>query len=160
MITVECVQSPTDEVRVLVGELDAELLRHYPPEQRHGLALEAIFQPHIHFFVAWLDGAAIGCGGVALFADFAEVKRMFVREGARGRGVADAILARLAKTASDVGLPLLRLETGTQQQAAIGFYRRAGFVPCAAFAPYSTMQAANIATSLFMEMQLKGGQTP
>jgi putative acetyltransferase len=153
-IHVEQATSPTAEVRTLIGELDAELLRHDPPEQRHGLALDAIFQPHIRFFVAWLDGAAAGCGGVALFADFAEVKRMYVREAARGRGVADAILARLATEASDAGLALLRLETGTRQQAAIGFYRRAGFVPCTAFPPYSTMPVANVATSLFMERQL------
>ena len=153
-IRVELATGPTAEVRALIGELDAELLRHYPPEQRHGLALDAIFQPHIRFFIAWLDGAAAGCGGVALFADFAEVKRMYVREAARGQGVADAIVARLAAEASDAGLPLLRLETGTRQQAAIGFYRRAGFVPCAAFPPYSTMPAANVATSLFMEKRL------
>ena len=153
-IRVEQATGPTAEVRALIGELDAELLRHYPPEQRHGLALEAIFQPHIRFFTAWLDGAAAGCGGVALFADFAEVKRMYVREAARGQGVADAILARLAAEASDAGLSLLRLETGTRQQAAIGFYRRAGFVPCPAFPPYSTMPAANVATSLFIEKML------
>lgn len=146
--------SPTAEVRLLIGELDAELLRQYPPEQRHGLAVEAIFQPHIRFFVASLDGAPVGCGGVALFADFAELKRMYVREEARGRGVADAILARLATAASDAGLPLLRLETGTRQEAAIRFYRRAGFAPCPAFAPYSTMPPANVATSLFMEKRL------
>jgi putative acetyltransferase len=153
-VRVEQVASPTAEVRLLIGELDAELLRHYPPEQRHGLALEAIFQPHIRFFIAWLDGAPAGCGGVALFADFAELKRMYVREEARGRGVADAILAHLATAASDTGLTLLRLETGTRQQAAIRFYRRAGFAPCPAFPPYSTMPAATIVTSLFMEKQI------
>jgi putative acetyltransferase len=156
-VRVEPATSPTAGVRALIGELDAELLHHYPPEQRHGLALDAIFQPHIRFFIAWLDGVPVGCGGVALRADFAEVKRMYVREEARGRGVADAIMARLATAASDAGLTLLRLETGTRQQAAIRFYQRAGFAPCPAFAPYSTMQAANIVTSLFMEKQLPPG---
>jgi putative acetyltransferase len=153
-VRVEQATSPTAEVRALIGELDAELMRHYPPEQRHGLTLDAIFQPHISFFIARADGAAVGCGGVALFADFAEVKRMYVREDARGQGVADAILARLAAAASGAGLTLLRLETGTRQQAPIGFYRRAGFVPCAAFPPYSTMPTANVATSVFMEKRL------
>jgi putative acetyltransferase len=74
-ITVELASAATDEVRILVGELEQVLAAEYPPEQRHGL-LDAIFQPHIRFFVARLDGAAMGCGGVAFFADFAEVKRM------------------------------------------------------------------------------------
>src|ERR1700733_2284592 len=87
--------APTEEVRQLVGELDAVLSAEYPPEHRHGLKLEAIFQPHIPFFVARLDGTAAGCGGVALLDGFAEVKRMYVRPNARGRGVAQTILARL-----------------------------------------------------------------
>jgi putative acetyltransferase len=53
--------------------------------------LEAIFQAHIRFFVACLDGMAAGCRGVALLDGFAEVKRMYVRPSARGRGVAQAI---------------------------------------------------------------------
>ena len=153
-IRIERAASPTAEVRALVGELDGELSRHYPPEQRHGLKLDAIFQPHMLFFVAWLDGIAAGCGGVALFDGFAEVKRMYVREAVRGQGVADAILARLAAEAAGAGLGLLRLETGTRQQAAIRFYRRAGFVPCAAFEPYSSMPPGDIAASVFMERRL------
>src|SRR3954449_7657234 len=92
-IRVELAPTATDEVRALIGELETVLAAEYPPEQRHGLSLDAIFQPHIRFFVARRHGAAVGCGGVALFADYAEVKRMYVRERARGQGVADAILA-------------------------------------------------------------------
>jgi putative acetyltransferase len=103
-ITVELVPKATDEVRVLVGELDQILSAEYPPEQRHGLALDAIFKPNIRFFVARLNGVAAGCGGVALFADFAEVKRMYVCDAARGRGVAQALLARIEREARDAEL--------------------------------------------------------
>jgi len=111
----------------------------YPPEQQHGLPLDAIFQPHIRFFLAGLNGTAIGCGGVALFADFAEVKRMYVREVARGRGAAQALLRRLEAEARGAGLLLLRLETGDQQKAAIRLYERAGFIRCDAFGAYAAM---------------------
>src|SRR5277367_5211261 len=100
---------PTDAVRTLISELDATLSAEYPPEQRHGLALDAIFQPHVRFFVARLDGEAVGCGGVALFPDFAEVKRMYVRDVARGRGVAQALLARIESEARSAGLAVVRL---------------------------------------------------
>lgn len=153
-IVIERATGPTDAVRLLIGALDAELLQHYPPEQRHGLKLDALFAPPVRFFVARLDGQAVGCGGIALFADFAELKRMYVRPEARGRGVADAILARLAEEASAAGLSVLRLETGTQQMAAIRFYRRLGFTPCGAFPPYSTMPPGNIAASVFMERRV------
>src|SRR5580693_9069373 len=94
-VQIELVPSATEDVRALIGELETVLAAEYTPEQRHGLALDALFQPHIRFFIARLCGTAVDCDGVALFADFAEVKRMYVRDAARRRGVADALLARL-----------------------------------------------------------------
>src|SRR5471032_2396898 len=138
-ITVELAPAATDEVRVLVDELEQVLAAEYPPEQRHGLALDALFQPHVRFFVARLDGAAVGCGGVALFAAFAEVKRMYVRADARGRGVGQALLAHIEAEANRNGLDVLRLETGDRQLAAIRLYERAGFRRCEAFGEYASM---------------------
>jgi putative acetyltransferase len=146
--------SATDEVRMLVGELELVLSAEYPPEQRHGLALDAIFQPHIRFFLARLHGEAMGCGGVALFANFAEVKRMYVREAARGTGVAQALMARIEAEARAAGYQWLRLETGDRQLAAIRFYGRAGFRPCPAFGAYAAMPASTIETSVFFEKRL------
>jgi putative acetyltransferase len=154
-ITVELVADATDDVCALIGELDQILSAEYPPEQRHGLALDAIFAPGIRFFLARLNGLAAGCGGVAFFEDFAEVKRMYVRDVARGRGVAQALLARIEKEARDSGSVLLKLETGVRQLAALRFYRRAGFRDCAAFGAYATMAPQAIATSVFLQKQLR-----
>lgn len=153
-IVIEYVTAATDEIRSLIGELDRELSVEYPPEQRHGLTLDAIFQPHIRFFMARLDGAPIGCGGIALYSGFAEVKRMYVRNAARGQGAADAILRTLERAAMDEGRSILRLETGTRQFRALSFYQRSGFTPCDAFEPYASMPIGKIATSLFMEKPL------
>jgi putative acetyltransferase len=154
-ITVELVADATDDVRVLIGELDQILSAEYPPEQRHGLTLDAIFAPDIRFFLARSNGLAMGCGGVAFFAGFAEVKRMYVRDVARGRGVAQALLARIEKEALNSGFVLLKLETGVRQLAALRFYRRAGFRECAAFGAYATMAPQAIATSVFLQKQLE-----
>ena len=151
MISVELNASPSDELRALIAELEEVLAAEYPPEQRHGLSLDAIFQPHIRFFVARVDGRAAGCGGVALFADFAEVKRMYVRPEARGRGVADAVLARVEAETQAAGLAVLRLETGDRQLAAMRFYERAGFRRCGAFGAYAAMPRTATATSVFYE---------
>lgn len=153
-IAIELAPSATDEVRALIGELDRTLSAEYAPEQRHGLALEAIFQPNIRFFLARLHGAPVGCGGVALFADFAEIKRMYVRDVARGRGVAQALLIRIEMVAREAGLALLRLETGERQIAARRLYARAGFRPCAALGAYAAMAPQAIATSIFLEKRL------
>lgn len=145
---------PDEDVRSLVGELNDELGALYPPEQRHGLALDAIFAPHIRFFLARKEGVAVGCGGVALFPDFAEVKRMYVRPQLRGQGVADAIMAKLVGVARDAGLAVLRLETGIRSFAAISFYRRSGFRACPAFEPYAALPPDQVAGSAFLEMRL------
>src|SRR5258707_10312444 len=115
VLVIEEVRTATDEVRALIGELDRVLSAGYPPEQRHGLSVDAIFQPNIHFFLARLGATAVGCGGVALFPDFAEVKRMYVRDTARGRGVADAVLARIEAGTRGGGLTVVRLGAGSHQ---------------------------------------------
>jgi ribosomal protein S18 acetylase RimI-like enzyme len=81
---------------------------------------------------------------------------MYVRPEARGKaggGLADAIMARLIEQARQHGLTTLRLETGTQQAAAIRFYKRWGFEQCQPFEPYSSMPPQAIATSLFMQLK-------
>ena len=153
-VRIEPAPAATDEVRSLVDELETLLAAEYPPEQRHGLALDAIFQPHVRFFVARLRGSAVGCGGVALFSDFAEVKRMYVRDAGRGEGVADKILARIEQEARDAGLSVLRLETGERQLAAMRFYTRAGFRRCPAFGAYTLMSPQSVATSVFFEKRI------
>lgn len=153
-IVIAAATAPTAEVVTLIGELNDELEALYTPEQRHGLALEALFQPHVRFFVAWRDGGPVGCAGVAFFDGFAEVKRMYVRPEVRGRGVADALMAHLAAQTVASGRDLLRLETAVHQHAALGLYRRHGFAPCAAFPPYTAMPSEAVVTSLFMEKRL------
>ena len=138
----------------MLSALDAELLPLYHADQHHGLALGDIFKPGVHFFVARLDGAAVGCGGFALFDGYAELKRMYVAEAARGRGIAKAVLAHIVIEARAAGAPVLRLETGNRQHAAIALYRCAGFETCAAFGPYRDKPKTSIATSLFFEKRL------
>jgi len=150
-VSLELIAAPSDEVRALIDELEHVLAAEYPPEQRHGLAIDALFQPHIRFFVARAAGNPVGCGGVALFSGFAEVKRMYVRPEARGHGVSDAVLARIEAEARAAGLTMLRLETGDRQLAAMRFYERAGFRRCGAFGAYAAMPPSAITTSVFYE---------
>ena len=153
-LQIEVALTATNEVRLLIGELEAVLAAEYPPEQRHGFSVEAIFQPHVWFFLARRQGAAVGCGGVALFPDFAEVKRMYVRDTARGQGVADAILARIEQDVRSAGLSVLRLETGDRQIAAMRLYVRMGFRECPAFGAYAMMAPQSIASSVFFEKRI------
>lgn len=154
MIAIEQLTALTPEAAALLAELDRDLGSSYSEEQQHGLRPEALFQPHVHFFLARVDGTALGCGGVALYDGFAEVKRMFTDQAARGRGVAKAILTQLETVARDAGMALLRLETGVHQHDAIAFYERMGFRECGAFGDYAAMTPSMIETSVFYEKRL------
>src|SRR2546423_295616 len=94
-ITIERLARPTPDAERLIAELDAVLGAAYEPEQQHGLSIEQVFEPNLRFFAAFLDGRAVGCGAVALCGGYAEVKRMYTREAARGRGIGKALLARI-----------------------------------------------------------------
>lgn len=153
-LSFERLTAATDELRQLIDELNAALAGPYDPEQRHALSLEQLFQPHVRFFLARLDGKAVACGGVALLDGYAEVKRMYSRPAVRGRGVARALLCQLEAEAREAGLALLRLETGIYQREAIHFYERAGFQQRGPFGPYAAMAPRAIETSLFYEKSL------
>jgi putative acetyltransferase len=153
-ITVERVMAVTSEVRALVEALDQALAALYVPEQCHGLSLDRLFEPNLRFFVARIEGESAGCGGVALFSDYAEVKRMYTKAALRGRGVAKAVLRRLEAEARSAGVTVLRLETGKHQPEAIGLYEESGFRRRSAFGPYAEMPASAVALSLFYEKPL------
>ena len=135
-VTIERVAGESDEIRQLVAELDQDLSGPYLPEQRHALSLDQLFEDNVRFFAARLDGVAVGCGGVAFYDGYAEVKRMFTRPEARGRGLARRLLEALERVAARLGARELVLETGVRQEEAIRLYRRAGFEEIPAYGEY------------------------
>ena len=151
MLTIERVLGPDDELRQLVAELDVALSGPYSPDQHHALSFDELFTADVRFFSVRLDGLLVGCGGVALFDDYAEVKRMFTRPAARRRGVGMAMLRQLEQEARDAGHTRLRLETGVHQEEAAALYLRAGFQPCDAFGDYLLLSPHAIETSVFYE---------
>ncbi|MBY8345490.1 GNAT family N-acetyltransferase [Streptomyces spinosirectus] len=66
----------------------------------------------------------------------AELKRMYVTQTARGRGLARRILAALEEDARRAGRIRMVLETGTKQPEAIALYTSSGYEPCEKFGYY------------------------
>lgn len=153
-IVIERVESPTDDARMLIEALEAELSQSFTAEQRHGLSVAKIFQPHIAFFIARLDGQPVGCGGIAFDDGWAEVKRMYVRPEHRGRRMGRALLARLEEEARARGVSRLMLETGDVLHAAHQLYEAAGFTRRAAFGPYAAMPANKAKRCIFFEKRI------
>jgi putative acetyltransferase len=150
-LRIERVPAPTDEVGELLAELDEALRGPYLPEQHHALPVEQLFADNVRFFAARIDGVAVGCGGVAFYDGFAEVKRMFTRATVRRQGVAAALLRLLESEARGAGYSVIRLETGMFQAEAIAFYEGAGFERRDAFGDYLLLTPRSIETSVFYE---------
>ncbi|MEU9654933.1 GNAT family N-acetyltransferase [Streptomyces chartreusis] len=66
----------------------------------------------------------------------AELKRMYVVEAMRGRGLARRILAALEDDARTAGRVRMVLETGAKQPEAVALYRSGGYEPCGKFGYY------------------------
>ena len=121
----------------LIGELDDHLLAHpYPPQSRHAFSVDKLVREGVVFFITYYEGQLAGCGGVKMFDDYGEVKRMFVRPIHRGRGLGKAMLNRLAEYAQNNGAKVLRLETGIYEVEAIGLYESWGFSRRSPFGEY------------------------
>ncbi|MFE9445932.1 GNAT family N-acetyltransferase [Streptomyces sp. NPDC006602] len=72
----------------------------------------------------------------------AEVKRMYVIDAMRGRGLARRMLASLEEDARAAGRRRMVLETGTEQPEAIGLYTSSGYEPCAKFGYYRHFESS------------------
>ena len=87
------------------------------------------------------DGDAVGCGGVTRFDDTrGEVKRMYVKPAARGRGIGRLVLDALEEEARALGFEGLVLETGDLQEAALALYVNSGYERMPCYPPYDTRE--------------------
>jgi putative acetyltransferase len=147
-ISIESPDQP--DVLALLEASDAYMALLYPAESNHLLDVGALQKPEVTFVVARVDGRAAGCGAVVRpAAGWAEIKRMFVAEGARGQRIGQKLLQRLECVAAVAGCQILRLETGVKQTEAIGLYRSAGFAEIPAFGDYKSDPL-----SVFMEKSI------
>jgi putative acetyltransferase len=123
----------------------------FPSEANHYLKHDELKAPGIRFFVAEMDGRQVGCAALASRDGYGEVKSMFVDPSARGAGVAAALMARLEAEARAQGLAVMRLETGSQLDAAHRLYERFGFARRGPFGAYEDGPY-----NIFMEKRLEG----
>ena len=136
-VTIELASPLLPEVGELIRASDAYAQTLYPAESNHLVDIESLAQPHVIFCVARLDGAIVGCGAAVLQPEgYAELKRRFVQEAARGLGIGRLLLAFLEAQVRGRGVACTRLETGVYSHDAIRLYERMGYVKIGPFAGY------------------------
>lgn len=131
-VTIQPESPLQDDVRELIGALNAHLLTLTPAEFCSHMTVEQMADGSTTVFVAREDGGrAVACGALRRDADgIGEVKRMYTRPECQGRGIGGAILERIEALAREEGLTRLVLETGHAHDAAYRVYERGGFARC------------------------------
>lgn len=86
------------------------------------------------FLVARFGAEIVGCVGLRrLDRRTCEMKRLFVRDHAKGHGLGKALVAELLQVASAKGYHRMRLDTLATMHAAQALYRGFGFYEIAAY---------------------------
>ena len=144
-------ESPTTNDAIqLINELEEHLESFgYPAESRHGYSVDKLIKQGVAFFIMRDAGEVVGCGGIKLYDDYGELKRMYVRPEQQRKGCAQAMLEHLMNYANQHGVSVLRLETGIHQIPAIRLYEKFGFQRCGPFGEYREDP-----NSVYMEMFL------
>jgi GNAT superfamily N-acetyltransferase len=132
------------DAQLLIAQVQAEYVRIYGGADLAPIDATEFLPPDGTFLVGYLGDSPVAMGGWRRHgpehpetAGSAEIKRMFVTEAGRGRGLARAVLAELERTAQAAGVRRIVLETGYKQPAAIALYRSAGYDDITPFGYYA-----------------------
>lgn len=108
-------------------------LGHFPGQQ--------YLPPDGGFFIARLDGLAIGCAGFKRFnQDSCELKRMYIIPPYQGKGFGTVLTRSVLEKIKHSGYKNVLLDTNIEMPAAIQTYLKAGFV---VIPPYCSNANAN-----------------
>ncbi len=94
-----------------------------------------------YVIIAYEENQPVGCGALRKYSEESiEVKRVFVREAFRKKGVAAGILERLITRAREQGYENIILETGEFLPASVRLYTRSGFEKIQNYGAYVNME--------------------
>ena len=111
---------PGGDIRAYLPDVLPKTLGPGPPESR--------------FYILERDGQPIGMGGVRRVRDgVCEMKRVYVRDAAKGHGLGRLLAERLIADGRAFGYHTMFIDTSPTLETAIGLYERLGFAPIPAY---------------------------
>ena len=142
LVTIERKESGNLDFKYLVSLLDESLHKTYGALQSKYDKLNVI-ESLTTVVVAKEDNVSVGCGCFKEFdKDTIEIKRMFVKEDNRGRGIATKILNELENWAVELGFSKSILETGKKQREAIHLYKKNGYKQIENYGQYAGFESS------------------
>lgn len=149
MIVIRPVDPTRAEVIELIHQLDEYQKAMYPPESNHLDSIDELGQTNVNFIAAYVDSKIFGIGAVKVLEDYGEIKRLYVPEKYRGKGIANEIVRELENFLVKRSIFTARLETGIHQHEAIALYKKLGYSETAPFGNYTEDPL-----SVFMEKKI------
>ena len=146
VILIQQVDPTQGQVTDLIHQLDEYQDSMYPPESNHLESIDELSRTNVDFLAAYADSEICGIGAVKVLNDYGEIKRLYVSEKYRGKGIAKQIVKELENCIVKRSIFTARLETGIHQHEAIDLYKRLGYIEIAPFGDY-----IKDPLSLFME---------
>ena len=154
-----------NEINQAITDTDIESARTLFREYETWLGMSLCFQdfedelanlpgkytpPDGRLYLAYVDGELAGCIALKRFEDnICEMKRLFLRENARGHGLGKQLIEKLIDEAKSLGYSKMRLDTFPPKMGkAVSLYRSHGFYP---IEPYYHNPHEGV---LFMELEL------
>ena len=117
-----------------------EYLTQYPPKEEQNMTLWAELlsrfekDDHMYLLVAEEDGKAVSSVQMAIIESlthnvrpFAVIENVVTHGDYRNRGYASALLQRASEIAKDKNCYKVFLETGSNKESTLNFYRNNGF---------------------------------
>jgi putative acetyltransferase len=136
MIRTKRTDSVDKDFQALVRELDKELATRDGKDHLFYSQYNKI-DAIKHTVVVYDEDIPVGCGAIKEFEDDAmEVKRMYVPENLRGKGIASKVLEELERWAKELGYKRCVLETGKRQPEAIRLYEKNKYVITSNYGQY------------------------
>ena len=115
-------------------ELGARFDGGFDPRLSEAPTLADFAPPGGAFLVIYLGKRPVGCGGFKRHSpDTAYLKRMWIDQGVRGRGLGRTVLTELEQRARRLGYRKVCLETHASLAEARTLYRSSGYGEVAAF---------------------------
>lgn len=142
---------------ISVSPRDAELTETFYPETKYRQLMDTLATEHarpqgIILLAEDANGTAIGCGMThSLDDETSEIKRVFVTDAARGKGVARALCSALLIQARSDGFKRVVLDTSKSLTTAQRLYVSLGFQPRG---PYQPIPADVLPHLVFYELPL------
>lgn len=151
-MNIEYLDPGSPEVQALLTVSDAYYVNLYPAESNHLESSDDLKKPNVLFVGCRIDGQLVASGAAKIMQDdssYAEIKRVFVVDDHRGKGLSSKVMRFLETELQGRGVSLFRLETGVKQPEALGLYRKLGYLERGPFGFYRADPY-----SVFMEKQV------